>query len=112
MRLTSESYEGVGATHIEVRRLLSRRIETLSEVVSYEPNRRWAVRRASGAVRPQVTYTIEPEATGTRLTFGFEVPVLKGPARLLAPVTRIVAPVVERSFRIDLQRLKERLEAY
>jgi|SRR5215203_5394620 len=58
MRLSSESYRGVGSTHVEVRRLLAWRVESPAEVVTYEPNRSWAVRRASGPVRPQVTYTI------------------------------------------------------
>jgi uncharacterized membrane protein len=112
MRLTSKSHEGVGSTHIEVRNLLAWRVETSAEVVTYEPNRRWAVRRASGPVRPQVSYTIESEQNGTRLAFRFEVPVLQGPTRLLAPLARLLTPVVEKAFRKDLRRLKERLEAY
>jgi hypothetical protein len=45
MRLTSESYQGFGSTHVEVRRrLLAWRIETAAEVVAYEPDRFWAVR--------------------------------------------------------------------
>ena len=60
-------------------------------------------------MRAQATYAIEPEASGSRVKFG--VPVLLGPARLLRHLVRLAAPVVERSFRKDLQRLKERLEA-
>ena len=111
MRLTSESYRGVGSTHVEVRRVLAWRIESPAEVVAYEPNRLWAVRRASGPVRPQATYAIEPEASGTRVAFGFDVPVLRGPALLLKPLARLAAPHVEMAFRKDLRRLKERLEA-
>jgi hypothetical protein len=40
-----------------VRRMLGRSVETTAETVIYEPHRRWAGRRASGPVRPQVTYT-------------------------------------------------------
>jgi hypothetical protein len=111
MRLTSESYRGVGSTHVEVRRLLAWRLESAAEVVAYEPNRLWAVRRASGPIRPQATYTIEPEAGGSTVGFGFGVPTLLGPARLLGPLVRLAAPMVEKAFRKDLQRLKERLEA-
>ncbi|HJQ29463.1 MAG TPA: SRPBCC family protein [Rubrobacter sp.] len=110
MKLVSESYEGVGATHIEVRKMLRRRIETLAEAVIYEPDRRWAVRRASGPVRPQVTYTLQPEGNGTRLWFAFDVPVLKSMARVLGPLVRLGAPLVERSARSDLERLKQTLE--
>ena len=111
MRLTSESYRGVGSTHVEVRRVLAWRVESPAEVVAYEPNRRWSVRRASGPVRPQATYAIEPEATGSRITFSFEVPTLRGAARMLRPLARLAAPGVEMAFRKDLQRLKEQLEA-
>ena len=112
MRLTSESYRGVGSTHVEVRRVVAWRIESPAEVVAYEPNRLWAVRRASGPVRPQATYaTLLPEASGSRVAFGFDVPELRGPALLLKPVARLAAPHVEMAFRKDLRRLKERLEA-
>ncbi len=110
MKLVSESYEGVGAAHIEVRKMMGRRIETRAETVVYEPDRRWAVRRASGPVRPQVTYTLEPEGNGTRLGFEFGVPVLKGPARVLGPLVPIIAPIIERATERDLERLKQRLE--
>lgn len=110
MKLVSESYEGVGATHVEIRKLLGRRIETRAEAVVYEPNRRWAVQRASGPIRPQVTYTLEPEGDGTRLDFEFDVPVLRGAARMLRPLVRIGAPMVERVTVKDLKRLKAQLE--
>jgi hypothetical protein len=111
MRLLSQSYAGVGARHCEVRRMLGRRIETIAEAVMYEPNKRWAVRRASGRVRPQVTYTLDPEGEGTRLRFEFDVPVLHGIARLLSPLVPRGAHMVERATIKDLERLKERLEA-
>lgn len=110
MRLLSESYQGLGARHREVRSMFGRRIETVAEVVIYEPNRRWAVRRASGPVRPQVTYTLDPEGSGTRLRFEFDVPVLHGLAHILRPLVPRGARMVERATMKDLERLKERLE--
>ena len=111
MRLTSERYEGVGARHVELRRLLGRTLLTHAEVVAYEPNRRWAVRRSTGPVRPQVTYTIVPAPAGTELVFGFDVPVLHGAARVLRPLVGLLRPLVERATLTDLRRLKARLEA-
>lgn len=111
MQLLSGSYEGVGATHREVRRMLGRRIETTAETVIYEPYRRWAVRRASGPVRPQVTYTLEPEGDGTLLRFEFDVPVLHGIARIFRPLVSQGARMIERATMKDLERLKEQLEA-
>ncbi len=111
MRLTSGSYEGTGATHVEVRKLLGRRIETRAEVVIYEPNRRWAARRATGPIRPQAPYALEPEDDGTRLAFEFGVPVLRGPVRLLEPLAPAITPLVEKAFAKDLKKLKEQLES-
>jgi uncharacterized protein YndB with AHSA1/START domain len=110
MRLTSDAYEGVGATHVEVRRVPGREVASAAEVVAYDPDRRWAVRRATGPVRPQVTYTLAPEGAGTRLGFTFAVPVLRGAARVLAPLVPLGARAIERAFAADLARLKRHLE--
>jgi uncharacterized protein YndB with AHSA1/START domain len=111
MRLISDGYEGVGTRHVEVRRLLGRTIQTQAEVVAYEPNHEWAVRRATGPVRPQVTYTLTPASTGTRLVFGFDVPALHGAAQVLRPLVGLLRPLVERATLKDLRQLRAQLEA-
>ncbi|HEU4349460.1 MAG TPA: SRPBCC family protein [Actinoplanes sp.] len=110
MRLLSPSPDGVGARHVEVRRVPGRTVETVAEVTVYEPNRRWAVRRAGGPVRPEVTYHLDPTPAGTRLRFTFDVAVLAGAARVLRPLVPLVRRLVYRGFASDLGRLKQRLE--
>jgi hypothetical protein len=111
MRLLSPSPDGVGARHVEVRRVPGRSVETVAEVTVYELNRRWAVRRASGPVRPEVSYHLEPTPAGTRLRFTFDIAVLAGVARALRPLVPLVRRLVYRSFGNDLGRLKQRLES-
>src|SRR5829696_7152191 len=106
MRPTSDSHERLGARHVEVRKVLGRTVETPAEVVEYEPDRRWAVRRASGRVRPQVTYTLEPLPTGTHLTSTLSVPGARGAAAGLRPLVGALAPVARK----DLERIRERLQ--
>ena len=106
MRRDSASPARVGSTYVEVRKALGRRIETPIEVVESEPGRRWAVRRASGRVRPQVTYTLEPLPTGVRLHATISVPDAKGAGR----AARVALKAFERTAAKDLERLKERLQ--
>jgi membrane protein len=106
MRLLSDRQHGVGARHIEVRQLLGRRIELAAEVVAYEPPRRWAVRRATGRVRPQVTYELEPLPTGTRVTSSLSLPGGRRGAKATGPLVRLFGRVAGR----DLGRLKEKLQ--
>lgn len=111
MRLLSQSFHGVGARHVEVRRVPGRTVETVAEVTVYEPDRRWAVRRAAGPVRPEVTYHLDPTSAGTRLRFTFDVPVVVGAARTLRPLIPLLQRIVYRAFRTDLVRLKRQVEA-
>jgi Polyketide cyclase / dehydrase and lipid transport len=111
MRLLSPSPDGVGARHVEVRRVPGRTLETVAEVTVYEPNRRWAVRRASGPVRPEITYHLVPTPAGTRLRFTFDIAVLSGAARVLRASVPLVRRLIHRGFAKDLDRLKRRLES-
>ena len=110
MRLLSESFHGVGSRHVEVRRVPGRAVNTVAEVTAYEPNRRWVVRRATGPVRPEVTYDLEPTPTGTRLLFTFDLPVVVGIAKILRPLVPALRRIVHRAFRADLNRLKQQIE--
>jgi hypothetical protein len=110
MRLLSDSPDGVGARHVEVRRVPGRTLETTAEVVEYERDRVWTVRRATGPVRPQVRYRLAPVGErSTDLVLEFDVPVLTGPARFLRPVVRPLARLVEAAARRDLRRLRDDL---
>lgn len=111
MRLEGDDPHGLGARHVEVRRMGRRAIETRAEVVAYEDGQRWAVQRATGPVRPRVTYELTAvDDTTTELRFGFALGQLNGAAKLLWPLGKIASPIVERATRKDLARLAARLE--
>ena len=111
MRLEGDDPHGLGVRHVEVRTMGRRRIETTAEVVTYEPNRRWAVQRASGPVRPRVTYALTPiDAGTTEVRFHFTLGHLAGPGWLVWPLGKAASPLVERATRKDLARLAARLE--
>ncbi len=106
MRLLSATHHAVGSRHVEVRTMGRRTVETEAEVVVYEPDRHLAIQRASGPVRPRVDYLLAPAPDGTTdLTFRFSIPVLRGPARLLWPATRLAPLIIERATGKDLEAL-------
>lgn len=80
--------------------------------MDYQADHVWTVRRATGPVRPQVRYTLEPAGgRATNLKVRFDIPVLAGPAVLLRPAVAPLRPLVERLARKDLERLREVLES-
>ena len=86
------------------------RREFLDEVTEYEPGRRIAHRSVAGAMVIHTACLAEPAASGCRASVLYEPERLPGGVlgRLTAPVT---ARIVRRSFRADLARLKNILEA-
>lgn len=112
MRPTSPHRRGLGATHVEVRRLFGRTMESPAEVIGYDAPRCIVFRRAGGPIRPQGTYIYERVSEGTRLTFILEVPLPERWRALSLPVallTRLICLASLRDFR-RLKRLLERRE--
>jgi uncharacterized protein YndB with AHSA1/START domain len=109
MRQTSPQ-RCVGATHVEVRRVPGRTIETPAEVVAFVPNRLITFQRTSGPIRPRGTYRYAPVPGGTRLTFLLEVP-LHGAWRALTPAIAPLVALIIRTSRKDFVRLKALLES-
>jgi len=86
------------------------RREFLDEVTEYEPGRRIAHRSVAGPMRIRTACIAEPAGTGCRATVLYEPERLPGGVvgRMTAPFT---ARIVRRTFRGDLARLKDFLEA-
>ena len=84
--------------------------EFLDEVTVYEPGRRIAHRSVAGPMEIHITCIAEPAGNGCRATVRYEPERLPGGVvgRLTAPLT---ARIVRRTFRADLARLKDILEA-
>ena len=75
MRITSAQRTGLGASHIEVREMFGKRLETPASIIGYEHNHRLEVQRASGPIRPIACYLYEASADSTRLTLMLSVPL-------------------------------------
>jgi uncharacterized protein YndB with AHSA1/START domain len=97
---------GPGTRLREVRALLGRRVESITEVTAYEPDRRFAVRIVSGPAPVADRWSFEPVPGGTRLHFstrGRAAPALR-------PLEPLLAIVLERRRRGHHRRLRQALE--
>lgn len=90
----------------EVHAAPGRRMESTVVVVEHEPPRLFALHIVDGPLPFDGRWTFEPTATGTRLGFVGEGG-LRGPARLLEPLARVV---LARQFRAHHKRLRRALE--
>jgi uncharacterized membrane protein len=87
------------------------RREFLDEVTEYQPGRRIAHRSVAGPMVIHTACLTEPAGSGCRASVLYEPECLPGGGvvgRLTAPLT---ARIVRRTFRADLARLKDILEA-
>jgi ligand-binding SRPBCC domain-containing protein len=95
----TEGPVGEGTRFREVHRLLGLRLESITEVVGYEPDRRFEVRVVSGPVPIDGRWELRPDAVGTHLRFFAEG---GGPG--------LAAPFLRRRFRRQHARLKRVVE--
>jgi uncharacterized membrane protein len=100
---------GVGRRGRTVMQAMGRR-EFLDEVTEYEPGRRIAHRSVAGPMVIHTACTAEPAGSSCRASVLYEPERVPGGvvSRLTAPLT---ARMVRRTFRADLARLKDILEA-
>jgi hypothetical protein len=106
MRLISASPNQLGARHQEIRRLLGRDLVSTAQVVMYHEDERIDFRRATGWIRPQVSYFVEPLGMARcRVSAKMSVPI--GP-----PVVRtILAALLDRSLARELPKLATAIES-
>ena len=105
-RNTSGGSPGVGATFLLVGKFLGRRIETVYEVIEYEPNRSAAWKNVSGPLPLTFRRTFERVEGGTRFTIRYELE-LSGFFKLVMP---LFAGSVKRQHEGDLRKVKELME--
>src|SRR3990172_7582724 len=104
---TSGGSLGVGATFLLVGKFLGRRIETLYEVIEYEPNLSAAWKTVSGPLPLTFQRTFERVEGGTRFTIRYE-PEVRGFFKLVMP---LLAGSVKRQHEGNLRKVKELMEA-
>jgi hypothetical protein len=97
---------GRGTRFREVHLMLGRRLETITEVVAYQPDQRFDVCIASGPVPIDGSWELESMTTGTRVHFSAEGRC-PAAARLLEP---LLAFAMRRRFRRQHERLKRAVE--
>jgi uncharacterized protein YndB with AHSA1/START domain len=88
-----------GTRFRELHRMLGRRIESVTEIVEYQPEHRFRIRVISGPLPIDGRWDLEPDGTGTLLRFAAEG---KGPA--------LATPLVRRRFGGAHARLKQNIE--
>ena len=100
---------GVGRLVLEKSRVFGQQLETMSEVIEYEPEDKIVSRSISGPT-PVISYRrVTPEAGGTRFAYRLEVDLSKSWFfRLLRP---ILMPRYKKTFESYLTRLKQILES-
>ena len=96
----------VGTRFREVRRTGPGQSEIQGEITDFEPNKRLSTRTTT---KPQVTvsYFLERESDGTRLSYQF-VMLTSGLMRLLEPM---IAGSIKKDTEMDFQKLKSILES-
>jgi uncharacterized protein YndB with AHSA1/START domain len=97
---------GAGSRLREVHKVLGRRRVEITEIVVYDPGRRFEIRMVDG---PPLDgrWDFAPSPVGTRLTFT-PIPRLTGSRKRLEPLMILATLVVFRRFH---RRLKRALEA-
>jgi hypothetical protein len=103
---TSAGPTAVGTTYRGTSSFLGRRLEWTSEVVEFEPHKRFMQKVTVGPLRLEETYILEPIEGGTRFTF-----IGEGEPRWFFRLAYPLVRVLQRNLEGDLARLKEILEA-
>lgn len=67
-RQVSPGPMGVGAQIIEVRKFLGQRMESKLEVTAFEPNKKYAVKVASGPIQFEISAMFEAVGDGTKVS--------------------------------------------
>ncbi len=106
MRLEREGELEVGSRFTEVREFMGRRVESMMEVTSLEPERDFSFRVVKGPVPFAVRHLLAPAGEGTRLTLQGE----GEPGGFFKLAGPLVGRAVKRQSAADLARLKEVLE--
>lgn len=94
-----------GSRFREVRRIGKQESEIQGEITALEPNKRLETRTVTQPLA-RVSYLLEPEHGGTRLTYKFAL-VINGWMRLLEPM---IASSIKKDTAADFGRLKRILE--
>ncbi len=83
---------GVGTTYHNTSKFMGRQTELTYEVVTHQPDTRFALRGENSSVVAQDTMVIAPRGTGSRVTYSADFD-FKGLGKLIAP---LLAPALKK----------------
>jgi carbon monoxide dehydrogenase subunit G len=104
---TSEGPHGVGSTQRSVSKLLGRSLDTIVEVVAWDPPNRAAFKSVGGPFPFEYSVTLEPEGEGTRLSMQGQGDV----GGFFKLAEGLIAGRMQKQFSKDFKTLKSVLES-
>jgi uncharacterized protein YndB with AHSA1/START domain len=107
-RQTSAGPVGVGATGINVRKVMGQRVESTWQITSYSLNEGFGLKSTSGPVAYELRNSFQPVDGSTRLSIHFQGDP-KGFFKVAEP---LLASTIKKEFEEDSQRLKTLLESH
>jgi len=96
----------VGSCYTETRKFLGQEMKTKLEIITVEPNTKWAAKVIKGPVPYQVMLTFEPSGAGTKVTTYLE----GEPTGFFKMAEGMVSSQLEKSLIENNDRLKALLE--
>ena len=97
---------GIGTQYSSVRKFMGRRMESVIQYTTYEPNKKIAFKSISGASPFEQSWRFESTAEGTRLTTKFELQT----SGLMGLAQPMIDSSVKREMDTDFSVLKDLLE--
>ena len=105
-RMASPGPMGVGAQVLEVRKFMGRHMESTLEVTAYEPNKKYAVKVASGPIQFDLSAMFETVGDGTKISTSGQ----GEPGGFFKLAEGLVKKQLQSQVEGDMGRLKKVLE--
>ena len=106
VRRITEGPEGVGTQYNGVRNFMGRKMESIIEYTTYEPNKKLVFKSISGSTPLVQTFLFEPTTGGTRLTARLELQT----SGLMGLAKPLIASGLRREIDSNYDNLKNMLE--
>lgn len=100
---------GIGSRAVEVLRVYGQRLETVTEVVEFEPERKMVAKSVSGPTPVVATRLVEPDGAGCRVTY--QIDVDESGVLLFRVLRPLLKRMQQRQIDGFMVRLKDVLEA-
>jgi uncharacterized membrane protein len=98
---------GVGAQYTGVRKFMGRRVESVIQFTTYEPNKKIVFKSISGSMPMETSFRFESTVEGTRLTTIIELQ----PAGFMSLAEPLIASGLRREMDANFGDLKDLLES-